>query len=120
MEGFALNDAEYQRTEANVLELRLLENRPNGWHVVVVDSAPVLGLADSPELSALADGVIMVIEADRGRGGHLKAAVRRLRALRPIILGAVLTKFDPTKGSNSYSAYYGYDYYQYKAGDADL
>jgi hypothetical protein len=30
------------------------------------------------------------------------------------MLGAVLTKFDPTKGSNAYSAYYGYDYYHYQ------
>jgi capsular exopolysaccharide synthesis family protein len=92
----------------------LLEQFEGMFDLVVVDSAPVLGLADSPELAGLADGVMMVIEADRGRGGQLKAAVRRLRAMRPVMLGAVLTKFDPTKGSNAYSAYYGYDYYHYQ------
>lgn len=89
----------------------LLEEFERNFDLVVLDSAPVLGLADSPELSALADGVVMVIEADRGRGGQLKAAVRRLRALRPVILGAVLTKFDPESGSNAYSDYYGYSYH---------
>jgi capsular exopolysaccharide synthesis family protein len=80
---------------------------------IVIDSAPVLGLADSPGLSALADGVLLVIEANRGRGGQLKAAIRRLRLMKPTILGAVLTKFDPNAAGNAYSTYYQYDYYQY-------
>ncbi len=79
---------------------------------ILVDSPPVLGLADSPGLSALADGVLLVIEADRGRGGQLKAAVRRLRMMKPTILGAVLTKFDPNAAGNTYSTYYRYDYSQ--------
>jgi len=83
---------------------------------VIIDSAPVLGLADSPGLSALADGVLLVIEANRGRGGHLKAAVRRLRLMKPTILGAVLTKFDPEAAGNAYSTYYyQYDYYHYRS-----
>ena len=80
---------------------------------ILVDLPPVLGLANSPGLSALADGVLLVIEADRGRGGQLKAAVRRLRMMKPTILGAVLTKFDPNAAGNTYSTYYRYDYYQY-------
>jgi hypothetical protein len=36
--------------------------------------------------------------------------------MRPLILGAVLTKFDPLKSGNRYSEYYGYDYYQYDSG----
>ena len=79
----------------------------------MVDSPPVLGLADAPLLSALVDGVIVVVEADRGRRGALKTALRRLRAMRPNILGSVLTKFNPRKSGNRNSAYYGYDYYQY-------
>ena len=81
------------------------------FDVVVIDSPPVLGLADAPLLSALVDGVVIVIEAGRGRRGALKASLRRLRAMRPIMAGAVLTKFDPRKGANRYSDYYGYAYY---------
>ncbi len=83
------------------------------FDVVIVDSPPILGLADAPMMSALADGVIFVVESDRGRRGSLKTALRRLRAMRPILLGAVLTKFDPNKAGNRYSEYYGYEYYQY-------
>jgi polysaccharide biosynthesis transport protein len=83
------------------------------YAVVVVDSPPILGLADSPVLSALVDGVVFVVESDRGRRGSLKMALRRLRSMRPVLLGAVLTKFDPARSGNRYSEYYGYQHYQY-------
>lgn len=84
---------------------------------VVLDGPPVLGLADAPVMSALADGLVIVIEADRGRHGVLKTSLRRLRAMNPTILGGVLTKFDPEKGGNRYSSYYGYEYYRYQHAD---
>ena len=95
----------------------LLNQLRERFDFIAIDSAPVLGLADSPGLSALADGVLLVIEANRGRGGQLKGAVRRLRLMKPTILGAVLTKFDPDAAGNAYSTYYQYDYYQYRSGE---
>ncbi len=91
----------------------ILQAAAGAYQVVVIDSPPILGLADSPTLSALVDGVIFICEADRSRRGSLKMALRRLRAMRPVLLGAVLTKFDPLKAGNRYSEYYGYEYYQY-------
>ena len=91
----------------------LLEQLDQAYDLVVIDSAPILGLADSTELAALADGVMLVVEADRGGGGQLKNALRRLRGSSPVILGAVLTKFDPKAAGNAYYSYYGYEYYRY-------
>lgn len=96
----------------------LLDELSASHDTVVLDSPPVIGLADAPVLSALAGGTVIVIEADRARGGALKAALRRLRAVNPLILGAVLTKFDPSKAANRFSEYYGYDYYRYDKDDA--
>lgn len=95
----------------------ILQEAAGQFSVVVVDSPPILGLADAPLMAALVDGVVFVVEADRSRRGSLKAALRRLRAMRPVLLGAVLTKFDPLKAGNRYSEYYGYDYYQYESSD---
>ncbi len=92
----------------------ILQEAARSFDVVVIDSPPVLGLADAPMMAALVDGVIFVVEADRSRRGALKTALRRLRAMRPVLLGAVLTKFDPLKAGNRYSEYYGYGYYQYE------
>jgi len=97
----------------------ILQEAAGQFDVVLVDSPPILGLADAPLMAALVDGVVFVVEADRSRRGSLKAALRRLRGMRPILLGAVLTKFDPLKAGNRYSEYYGYDYYQYESKDKD-
>ncbi len=95
----------------------LIDELADKYDLVIVDSSPVLGLADAPTLSALVDAVIYVVEAGGGRRGALKSSLRRLRAMRPNILGAVLTKFDTRDAANSYSSYYGTDQYQYRAED---
>ena len=96
----------------------LIDDLAGKFDIVIIDSPPVLGLADAPLMAPLVDGVVMVIEADRGRRGTLKASLRRLRAMRPVILGAVLTKFDARRHSRRYSYYYSSDYYAYKSDDA--
>lgn len=93
----------------------LLEELGARFDSVIIDCPPILGLADAPLLAAIADGTMIVIESNRGRHGALKAALGRLRAVRPHLLGAVLTKFDPLKSGNAYSGYYGYQYYRYGA-----
>lgn len=97
----------------------VLQQAARKFDVVMIDSPPILGLADSPQIAALVDGVIFVVEADRSRRGSLKTALRRLRAMRPVLLGVVLTKFDPLKAGNRYSEYYGYEYYQYSSSKSD-
>ncbi|WP_310018926.1 polysaccharide biosynthesis tyrosine autokinase [Croceicoccus sp. BE223] len=95
----------------------LLEELARRYDCVVLDSPPVLGLADAPVLSALSDGVVFVVESAGSRTGVLRTALRRLRAMNPVILGAVLTKFDPSHSANTYSEYYGYEYYRYASPD---
>jgi capsular exopolysaccharide synthesis family protein len=78
---------------------------------VIIDSPPVLGLADAPRLSAAVDGTMIVIEANRSQRGAIDAAIRRLTAARARIIGAVLVKFDPKKadvGANYMLGYYAY------------
>lgn len=95
----------------------VLEKLAAIYEAVVIDSPPVLGLADAPALAALVDGSIFVVEANRVHSGALRAALRRLRLVDANIAGVVLTKFDPSR-ADSYSAYYGYDYYRYQSDDS--
>lgn len=94
---------------------QLLDELSETFDLIILDSPPVLGLADAPLMAALVDGVVIVIQSDRSRRGSLKTTLRRLRNSRINILGGVLTKFDPTASGNSYSEYYGYNYYQYSS-----
>ncbi|MFM5952692.1 MAG: GumC family protein [Novosphingobium sp.] len=91
----------------------LIDELTGRFDVVIFDSPPILGLADAPLMSALVDGVVFIIESERARRGSLKASLRRLRTMRPMLLGAVLTMFDPSKAGHRYSEYYGYEYYTY-------
>ena len=91
----------------------LIDQMAEKFDVVVIDSPPILGLADAPTMAALVDGVVFVVEAGRSRRGGLKAALRRLRAMRPNLVGGVLTKFDTSQAANKYSDHYGSHNYEY-------
>ncbi|MCA1661541.1 MAG: polysaccharide biosynthesis tyrosine autokinase [Novosphingobium sp.] len=92
----------------------LIDEMAEKFDVAVIDSPPILGLADAPAMSALVDGVVVVVESERSRRGGLHSALRRLRSMRPNLLGAVLTKFDTSRAANRYSDYYGANYYEYR------
>ena len=92
----------------------LLQEAAKSYDLVLIDSPPVLGLADAPLIGALADGVLFVVAADQSRNGSLRASLRRLEAMQPIVLGGVLTKFDAAKASGRSGN--SYDYYQYQYG----
>ena len=96
----------------------LIDQMAEKFDVVVIDSPPILGLADAPTMAAMVDGVIFVVEAGRSRRGGLKAALRRLRGMRPNLIGGVLTKFDTSQAANKYSDYYGSHNYEYPANPA--
>lgn len=89
----------------------LLATLADRYDQIVIDSPPVLGLADATQLSAVAHGTIFVIEANRRHGGYAKLALRRLTSARANLVGAVLTKFDPRRlgyGPDYNATYYGY------------
>jgi len=81
------------------------------FDVIIIDSSPVLGIADAPLLSRFVDAVVFVVEANRAHFGQVKAAVRRLRDMNANIIGAMLTKFSALEVGKDYN--YQYQYYAY-------
>ncbi|NVD44394.1 polysaccharide biosynthesis tyrosine autokinase [Altererythrobacter sp. HHU K3-1] len=75
---------------------------------VVIDSPPVMGLADAPLIASNVEGVIYAIESHGIRSSQVKAALARLRSANARIFGGVLTKFEPQKSSYGYEYGYGY------------
>lgn len=76
---------------------------------IVVDSPPVLGLADSIVLGDQVGAVLFVVAAASTRKAHARAALKRLRQANVHPLGAVMTKLDLRDGMYGYeSAYYYY------------
>ncbi|RDC59702.1 Succinoglycan biosynthesis transport protein ExoP [Alteripontixanthobacter maritimus] len=89
----------------------LLAQLQDEYDVIMLDSAPVMGLADAPMLSRTADHTIVVTEAGRASTGQTRTAMRRLTENGANIAGVVMTKFDFRQAGYSYD--YHYSYYSY-------
>lgn len=89
-----------------VLIERLLET----YDHVIVDSPPVMGLADAPLIASRVEGVIYAVESHGTRSNLVKAALARLASANAHIFGAVLTKFEVHKAHYGYGYEYGYGY----------
>jgi capsular exopolysaccharide synthesis family protein len=85
---------------------RLLER----FDHVLVDSPPVIGLADAPLVAAAVEAVIYAIEARTIQLGTVRIGLGRLRTAHANILGAVLTKFEARRAHFGYGYDYGYGY----------
>lgn len=77
---------------------------------VVVDSAPVIGLADAPLVSQAVEAVVFVAEAGRVSVRGLNSALDRMRAASAPIVGAILTKLDRRSSQYGYGYSYSYSY----------
>lgn len=77
---------------------------------VVIDSPPVMGLADAPLIGSRVEGVIYAVESHGIRASLVKTALGRLSAANARIIGSVLTKFDAQKAHYGYGYDYGYGY----------
>lgn len=88
----------------------LLKAAREHFDLVVVDAPPVMGLADAPQLASIAEGVLMVVEANATKRDIAKGSVRRLRAVNARLLGALFTKFDIKKAGYAYGYAYSYGY----------
>jgi capsular exopolysaccharide synthesis family protein len=80
----------------------------NEYDHVVVDSAPVLGLADAQLVAEAVEGVVYVIEYGATPAGAAQNAIQRLREARVQFLGAIVTKF--RSGRRPFAYDYGYGY----------
>lgn len=90
----------------SLLLARLLET----YDHVIIDSPPVMGLADAPLIASRVEGVVYAVESHGIRSSMVKTALSRLAATNANVIGGVLTKFEARKGSAGYGYDYGYNY----------
>ena len=74
--------------------MSLLSAAGEKFDSVIIDSPPVMGLADAPLLSSFAAGTLLVMAAGDTRRGVVKSALKRLYFARARMVGAVMNKFD--------------------------
>lgn len=86
----------------------LLERLLQVYDHVVIDSPPVMGLADAPLIASLVEGVVYVVEAQGARSGTIRTALDRLMTANAHVFGGILTKFEARRANYGYG--YGYEY----------
>ncbi len=87
---------------------RFIEKHKANYDLLLFDGPPVMGLADSPQISAVTEGTLMIVESSRAQGGKAKSALRRLADVNANVLGVLLTKVNSKQ--SGYGDTYGYTY----------
>jgi capsular exopolysaccharide synthesis family protein len=75
------------------------------YDIIIVDSSPVLPVADSLWLGKLVDGVVLSVRSQTSRAPTVHAAYERLKSINVPVLGAVVN------GVRNYLHIAGYDYF---------
>jgi len=86
----------------------IIENLRAKYNYIIVDSPPVLGLADAPILAANCDASLLVVEGAATRTPAVKSTLDRLSVSGVKVLGVILTKY--SLQSKGYLNYYQYSY----------
>jgi non-specific protein-tyrosine kinase len=77
--------------------------------IVIVDTPPLLGLADASALAPLVDGVLLVVEPRVVRRRALSGAAEQVRRAGGHLVGTVLNRVAPNdEYGTGYYGYYGY------------
>ncbi|WP_051531652.1 GumC family protein [Sphingomonas sp. URHD0057] len=88
----------------------LLQQARGRYDQVIIDTPPILGLADTLEMAAVTEQTILVVGCDRAHRRAVKESLKRLTAVRADILGSVLLKFAPRRTfERGLYSYYYYD-----------
>jgi polysaccharide biosynthesis transport protein len=93
----------------------LLERLRQDYDLIIVDTAPVLAVAESVIVCTAADGVLFAVRANRTDQRAVFEATTKIRRMKGSLMGLVLTDV-PTGGSYSRESYGYYDY-GYQASD---
>jgi capsular exopolysaccharide synthesis family protein len=93
----------------------LISHGSEVFDFIVIDSPPLLGLADAQLLAGAVAASVFVLGAGEKGKGMIRSALKRLQLSRITPVGVVLTKFDPQTVGYTYGYGYGYGYdYGYK------
>jgi succinoglycan biosynthesis transport protein ExoP len=82
---------------------------------VLVDSPPVLAVADAAVVANGASGVVFVVGADQTSRQAAREAVHQLQSAHARVIGAVLNRVDLERNPYYYAHYYRKEYAKYYA-----
>ncbi|HEV8617399.1 MAG TPA: CpsD/CapB family tyrosine-protein kinase [Methylomirabilota bacterium] len=84
-----------------------METAASEFDMILLDSPPVVSVADAIALAAFADGVVMVVQAGKVPHDVVRRAMGQIEAVKGRILGVVMNSVNLKRDG------YYYDYYRY-------
>jgi polysaccharide biosynthesis transport protein len=84
---------------------------------ILIDSPPLLAMADTPVLASVVEGVVLVLAAEKTPKPAVERAVEQIQGVGGKVVGVVLNRVNLERNSYYYSQYYGEYYRSYYAAD---
>jgi succinoglycan biosynthesis transport protein ExoP len=100
-------------------ELLESERAKNDFDMVIIDSPPILSVADAAILSAVTDGVVLIVNAGSTPRPAIQRAIQQLSDVEAKLIGCVLNDMDFEKESYYYSYYRYKKYYDHYYGEEE-
>ncbi|MBK7918643.1 MAG: polysaccharide biosynthesis tyrosine autokinase [Chloroflexi bacterium] len=92
---------------------QMMQELQDAAEVVILDTPPVLTVADASILGALVSGCLLVVDTGKTKRNTLIGAAERLQHTGGNVFGAILNKLNPDR--RGYGYYYYYTAYEYNA-----
>jgi tyrosine-protein kinase Etk/Wzc len=83
------------------------------YDLILIDSPPLIAMADTLVIAKHTDGVAMIVAADSTKTLGVQKAVELLELNNARLLGVVVNRFNANKIYYSYYRYYYQNYYYY-------
>lgn len=80
-----------------------IERMKGEYDLVLLDSPPLLGLADAMLIGSVGENIVYIIESGRNRSSAVRNALEKLQRVGAHISGVILTKFDAGESGYAYS-----------------
>ena len=94
---------------------QLLEALRSHYDWVLIDSPPILAMADTPVLASVVENVVLVLAAEVDAKPSVARAIDQVHGVGGKVVGVVLNKVNLERNSYYYSQNYGEYYRSYYA-----
>lgn len=86
----------------------LLEIWKESYDIILIDTSPVMAVADGLLVASMSDGVIFVIQAGKVKREYIRKSKEKLEHVKAQIIGVVLNHKRTSRSEARHYNYYGY------------
>ncbi len=85
----------------------VVESWKGDFDIILIDTSPIMAVADGLIVASICDGVILVVQAGKVKHEYIQKSKERLEHVKAHIIGVVLNKKKLNKSESNQYNYYG-------------